>query len=137
MTMNTEVYAENIICYACEGISPACLRGEGLEDFAVECRQDEACWVERIGERGAVIYRRSCRPRCTDYWQEEVCMTADGQAEVCSLCCTEDRCNTHVLTGHSEARAPGGSDAETTVASFKLVSILALTMCLDILAMID
>ncbi|XP_066300712.1 uncharacterized protein [Branchiostoma lanceolatum] len=134
-TLNTEDYTENIICYVCEGKSPACSRGEGLEVFAMECREDEACWVERITERRTrtVYYRRSCQPKCPDYWQEEVCMTADGQAEVCSLCCTEDRCNTHVLTGHSDAR--GQSDtAGTTVASLRLVSILALTVCLDILA---
>ncbi|KAI8505249.1 hypothetical protein Bbelb_173580 [Branchiostoma belcheri] len=135
-TVNTEEYMENMICYECEGMSSGCITGEGLEDFATECQQNEACWVERIGaeEGGAVYYRRSCQPRCTEYWQDEVCMTADGQAKVCRLCCTEDRCNTHVLTGHSAAQSPGRSHTDTTVASLKLVSILALTVCLDILA---
>ncbi|XP_078667886.1 uncharacterized protein LOC144909667 [Branchiostoma floridae x Branchiostoma belcheri] len=137
-TMFTEG-PDNTMCYSCEGTGRECMTGNGIGGTAMECQEDEACWVERIGEGQNVSYRRSCQPSCNAYWEYEICMTADGQDKVCKLCCTEDRCNTHVLTGHNDPRAPalsGNSGAEGILASLGLVSVLALAVCADILSLI-
>ncbi|XP_078667889.1 procollagen C-endopeptidase enhancer 1-like [Branchiostoma floridae x Branchiostoma belcheri] len=129
----------NTVCYSCEGTDRECMTGNGIGGTAMECQEDEACWVERIGDGQNVSYRRSCQPSCTAYWAYEICMTADGQDKVCKLCCKEDRCNTHVLTGHNDPRAPalgGNSGAEGILASLGLVSVLALAVCADILSLI-
>ncbi|CAH1276999.1 TLL1 [Branchiostoma lanceolatum] len=137
---NSTMYTEgpvNTLCYTCEGTAQQCMTGNGLGGSAMECQEDEACWVERIGEGSNVSYKRSCQPSCSDYWQYEICMTAQGQEKVCKLCCTDDRCNVHVLTGHNDPRAlTEGSDSgtEEIVASLGLVSILALAVCADILS---
>ncbi|XP_019626250.1 PREDICTED: cubilin-like [Branchiostoma belcheri] len=134
---NSTMYAEgpdNTVCYSCEGTDRQCMTGNGIGETATEC-QDGACWV---GLEFNVWYRRSCQPSCTAYWEYEICMTADGQEKVCKLCCTEDRCNTHVLTGHNDPRAPalsGNSGAEGILASLGLVSVLALAVCADTLSL--
>ncbi|XP_078577514.1 tolloid-like protein 2 [Branchiostoma floridae x Branchiostoma japonicum] len=139
---NSTMYTEgpdNTMCYHCEGTSRECMTGNGLGGYAIECQEDEACWVERIGEDFNVSYKRSCQPSCNDYWLYETCMTADGQAKMCKLCCTDDRCNTHILTGHNDPRGPaysGHSGAEEILTSLGLVAILALAMCADILSLI-
>ncbi|KAI8512527.1 hypothetical protein Bbelb_091660 [Branchiostoma belcheri] len=154
----------NTVCYSCEGTDRECMTGNGIGGTAMECQEDEACWVERIGDGQNVSYRRSCQPSCTAYWAYEICMTADGQdknraqaglwiiqaypepsfihshaqTRVCKLCCTEDRCNTHVLTGHNDPRAPltGNSGAEGILASLGIMSVLALAVCADILSLV-
>eukprot|EP00058_Branchiostoma_floridae_P022401 XP_002607891.1 hypothetical protein BRAFLDRAFT_74844 [Branchiostoma floridae] len=137
---NSTMYKKgNTMCYYCEGTSRECMTGNGLGGHVIECQEEEACWVERIGEGFNVSYKRSCKPSCTDFWQYETCMIADEQAKMCKLCCTGDRCNTHILTDHNDPRAParsGNSGAEGILASLGLVSILAVAMCAEILSLI-
>eukprot|EP00058_Branchiostoma_floridae_P022577 XP_002608067.1 hypothetical protein BRAFLDRAFT_120929 [Branchiostoma floridae] len=102
---NSTMYTEgpdNTMCYHCEGTSRECMTGNGLGGHAIRCQEQEACWVERIGEDFNVSYKRSCKPSCTDYWKYETCMTADRQAK-CVLIVASAAERRSVLMSHCNA----------------------------------
>eukprot|EP00058_Branchiostoma_floridae_P018210 XP_002603699.1 hypothetical protein BRAFLDRAFT_93094 [Branchiostoma floridae] len=88
------------LCYSCHD-DGACASPVNSSLPVTECFDDQDCWVERILGPGKgkerIVYRRGCGSLCPDHWKQEDC--TDGWLEVCLLCCSEDLCNSQLLSG--------------------------------------
>ncbi|XP_035675035.1 tolloid-like protein 1 isoform X2 [Branchiostoma floridae] len=98
---NIDSYPRHL-CYSCHD-DGACASPVNSSLPVTECFDDQDCWVERILGPGKgkgkerIVYRRGCGSLCPDHWKQEDC--TDGWLEVCLLCCSEDLCNSQLLSG--------------------------------------
>jgi hypothetical protein len=67
------------------------------------------CWAERqVLVGGTVQNMRGCLMgnasyTCSDSTKVETCVNLEDGRQMCNKCCTNDKCNTFLLTGHNAA----------------------------------